>query len=150
MLFPPPCEGGAKGGGPVSVECTGEACLARSIDGVVGAYALSPAMMACRFRTSLGADDEYTDDAEVVRPTPPDPPFTRGGKVAGSPAMMACRFRTSLRPNDEHTDDAEVLWPPPLHKGGKSKRHRRLVSNKNTPPSKLAEECDQIFFLVNL
>ena len=31
---------------------------------------------------ALRANGEFTDDAEVVRPTPPNPPFTRGGKVS--------------------------------------------------------------------
>ena len=77
QLLSPPCEGGARGGGPVSVECTRGACLARSIDEFDGACAASPALMACRFRSSLGLNGEYTDDAEVLWPTPPAPPSQR-------------------------------------------------------------------------
>ena len=74
----------------MSFECTREPCWARPIDEVDGACAASPAFKACRFRTSLRANGEHTDDAEVLRPTPgeaeavwptpPSPPFTRGGK----------------------------------------------------------------------
>ena len=62
----------------MSVECTSEACLARWIAEVDGVRAAPPACKACRFRTSLRANGERTDDAEVLRPTPPNPPFTRG------------------------------------------------------------------------
>ena len=85
----PPCEGGARGGGPVSVECTSEACLARSIDKVDGACAAPPPGVACRFRTPLPATREFTDDAEVLRPTPPGPPFTRGGKERLAPPWLS-------------------------------------------------------------
>ena len=87
----PPCEGGARGGGPASVESTMEAALARSIDNVDRACAASPACKTCRFRTSLRANGEYTDDAEVLRPTPPAPPFTRGGKVSATARMCATK-----------------------------------------------------------
>jgi hypothetical protein len=71
LLFPPRVKGGLGGGGPVSVECTREECLARSIDEVGGVCAASPARQAFRFRTSLLANGEYIDDAEVLWPTPP-------------------------------------------------------------------------------
>ena len=80
-LLSPPCEGGVRGGGPVSVECTRETCLARSVNAVDGVCAASPASTACRFRASLQANVEYTDEAEFLRLTPlytPPPPFTRG------------------------------------------------------------------------
>ena len=68
-----PCEGGVRGGGPVSVECTSEGCLARSIDEIDRECAASASCMACRFRTSLWANDEYIDDAKDCGPslTPP-------------------------------------------------------------------------------
>ena len=92
----PPCEGGARGGGPVSVECTRGACLARSIDEFDGACAASPALMACRFRSSLGLNGEYTDDAEVFVAHPPCPPFTWGERK--SPAFD-CATKTMIRDN---------------------------------------------------
>jgi Protein of unknown function (DUF1553)/Protein of unknown function (DUF1549) len=59
--------------------------------------ATSPVCMACRFLKSLLANGKYTDDAAVLRPTPPGPPFTRGGKVNSaarrrgpSTALFAC------------------------------------------------------------
>ena len=86
----------------MSVECTSEACLARSIDEVDGVCAASPAFKACRFRTSLRANGEHTDDAEVLRPTPPNPPFTRGGKVSATARMCATKtllWRSTLQPS---------------------------------------------------
>src|SRR6202034_4172877 len=92
----PPCEGGARGGGPVSFECTKEPCWAQPIDEVDGVRAASPACVAYRFRTSLRANGEHTDDAvllrpnpgeaEAVWPTPPLPPLHKGGekKAAGA------------------------------------------------------------------
>ena len=107
--FSPPCEGGARGGGPVSFECTREPCLARPIDEVDGACAASPAFKACRFRTSLRANGEYTDDAEVLRPTPgeaeavwptpPSPPFTRGGKEGRMCATKTLLWRSTFQPS---------------------------------------------------
>ena len=58
----------------------------RSIDEVDGACAAWPACEACRFRASLHANLEYTDEAEALRPTPPNRPFTRGGKVSATAA----------------------------------------------------------------
>ena len=100
--FSPPCEGGVRGGGPVSFECTKEPCWARPIDAADGACVASPCFKACRFRTSLRATGEHTDDSQVLRPTPgeaeavwptpPGPPFTRGGKEGGL-AEFAQRIR---------------------------------------------------------
>ena len=63
----------------MSVEYTSESCLTRSID---GACVASPPCTACRFCVSLWAKGEYIDHAEALWPTPPDPPFARGGKRA--------------------------------------------------------------------
>ena len=98
-------------GGPVSVECTREPCLSRSIEEVDGAAA-SPVFTVCRFRTSLRANGEATDDAEVLRPTPP----WRGGRQSGPPPL------------------------PPLHKGGKRKqpvRNKKLLSRSTFRPGQL-------------
>ena len=83
----------------MSVECTVEACLARSNDEVDRACAASPACRACLLRTSLRANGEYTDDAEVLRPTPPGRPFTRGGKgkARASVAFNRAQQKHSLR-----------------------------------------------------
>jgi hypothetical protein len=94
LLFPP-CEEGVKGGGPVSFDCTGVVCLARSIDEVDDVCASSSACMLCRLRVSLRANGEHTDDAEVVWPTPPCPPLHKGGKL-GAAARM-CATKTLLR-----------------------------------------------------
>ena len=109
LLLSPPCEGGVRGGGPVSFECTREPCLARSIDEVDGVCAASPACKACRFRTSLRANGEHTDDAEVLRPTPgeaeavwptpPAPPFTRGGKEGRMCATKTLLWRSTFQPS---------------------------------------------------
>ena len=86
-LLSPPCEGGARGGGPESVECTREACLAQSIGEVDGGRAASPACQAGHFRTSSWANDQDSDAAEAWRPTPPAPPFTRGGNLSATARM---------------------------------------------------------------
>jgi Planctomycete cytochrome C/WD domain, G-beta repeat len=89
----------------VSVECTSEVCSARSINEFEGVCAASPARKVCHFRTSSWVIGEFTDDAEVLRPTPPNPPFTRGGKVKGFLVAMALSlitgFSTSLRADDQ-------------------------------------------------
>ena len=54
----------------MSAECTSGSCLARWIDETDWVCAASPACMACRFQTSLRPNGDYTDDAEVLRPTP--------------------------------------------------------------------------------
>ena len=92
----------------MSVECTREACLARSIDEVDGGCAASPVCKPGRFRTSLRANGEYTDDAEVLRPTPPDPPFTRGGKVIAIARMYAT---TTLLPELDDTQQRKHPAP---------------------------------------
>jgi hypothetical protein len=58
----------------VSIECTSEKCLARSIDEVDGVCTASPPSKACRFSTSLLANGKYSGEAEAVWPTPPAPP----------------------------------------------------------------------------
>jgi hypothetical protein len=68
----------------VSIECTREVYLARSNDEIDSACAASPPFMACRFRTLLRANGKYTDDAEVLRPTPPWPPPSQGGESSGA------------------------------------------------------------------
>ena len=95
LLVSRPCEGGGRGGGPVSVECTKEACVARSIIEFECVCAASPACKACHFRTSLWVIGEFTDDAEVPRPTPPGPPLHKGGK-GGATARM-CATKTLVR-----------------------------------------------------
>ena len=87
----------------MSFECTREPCWARPIDEVDVACAASPAFKTCRFRTSLRANGEHTDDAEVLRPTPgeaeadrptpPTPPSQWGEKEDGL-AEVAQRMMT--------------------------------------------------------
>jgi hypothetical protein len=89
----------------VSVECTGDAYLARSIDQFDGARAASPVGNACRFRTSSRANEKYTDDDEVPRlhrgeaeavwPIPPTPPFTSGGKDGRMGATKSLLWRST-------------------------------------------------------
>ena len=54
----------------MSLDCTSEVRSARSIDEVDGVCAASPACMACRFRTSLRANGEHTDDWRFCGPPP--------------------------------------------------------------------------------
>jgi hypothetical protein len=72
-VLSPPCEGGVRGGGPESLECTRQPTSAPSIDEVDGTCGASPSCVACRFQTPLRANGEYTDGAGVLRPTPPNP-----------------------------------------------------------------------------
>ena len=108
--FPPLAKGG-QGGGPVSVECTSGLCLARSIDEVDWVCAASAACVACRLQTSLQPNGDYTDDAEVLRPTPgeanavwptpPTPPSQGGEKkaaCANNDAPLALDFSTQSTP----------------------------------------------------
>ena len=70
----------------------------------------------------LGAIDRLIDEVD--------------GVFAASPARTACRFWTSLQANGEYTDEAKVLRPTalaPLHKGGKCKRYRPHLRNRNVP-----------------
>ena len=85
----------------MSFECTREPCWARPIDEVDGACAASPAFKACRFRTSLRANGEHTDDAEVLRPTPgeaeavwptPPAPPSQGGEKKAARAQQKRSF----------------------------------------------------------
>ena len=85
----------------MSFEYTKEPCWARPIDEVVGACAASPACKACRFRTSLRANGEHTDDAEVLRPTPgeaeavwptPPAPPSQGGEKKAARAQQKRSF----------------------------------------------------------
>ena len=66
--------------GRVTLECTTEHKLG-AIDEFDCECAAPPPCMACRFGTLLRANGEPTDDAKALRPTPPCPPFTRGGKA---------------------------------------------------------------------
>ena len=71
----------------MSVESTTEAALVRSIDHVDRAGAASPACKICRFRTSLRANGEYTDDAEVSGSPPLTPPSQGGERYAPTARM---------------------------------------------------------------
>ena len=87
-LLSPPCEGGARGGGPGSVEFTREDCLSRSIDEVDGVSASSPDWKACHFRTSVGANGGYADDAKIPRAFPLVSPPCEGGARRGGPGSV--------------------------------------------------------------
>ena len=116
----------------MSFECTRKACLARSIDEVESVCAASPACKACRFRTCLWANGEYTDDAEVLRPTPPGPPFTRGGKLSATAGI--CATKTLLWPSTLQ------LRQPQLCAAPASPSHARIrrASREREPPGEPA------------
>jgi hypothetical protein len=90
LLFPPPCEGGVRGGGPMTFECTREPCWARPIDEVDGACAASPAPKGLSFphvvtgerRTHrrCGGSAAHPWRGGGCLAHPPCPHFARGGK----------------------------------------------------------------------
>ena len=80
VFFPPLVKGGLGGVGRVTVACTTGHKLG-ALDASNCTCAASTLRRACRIETSLRANGEFTDDAEALRPTPPNPPFTRGGKA---------------------------------------------------------------------
>ena len=93
-------------------ECTSGLCLARSIDEVDWACAAAPACIACRFQTSLRPNGDYTDDPEVLRPTPgeakavwptpPYPPASQGGERKAACAQQRRSFRHSTVQPSQH------------------------------------------------